>query len=312
MHVKTYLKGTFIYKLYRNMRYLYVEKFPIKYTKMKYKKYYGAKLNLKNPTLLSEKIQYLKLFVYPTSAKVIKAADKYTVHNYLNSKGLSSYSVPYIGIYNENQEIDLNSLPNSFVLKKTNASGLNLIVKNKKDITQKDLNKITHRWLKFDYGKSGGEFHYSASKSRIICEKFFNLGDEYRFFMVQGRLAFVQVIVWDWDLDESGMQSGNTTVIDGHKKHYRFHFDTEDNLILKDNYSDDYSFKKPVYWKELIRVSEDIGKDFPVVRVDFNDIEGIPKITELTFTPANGFLEILRQKPDLNEELGKWLKRLEV
>lgn len=312
MKVARYLKETFFYKYYKRMRYVFVGKFPLQYTKIQYKKYYGTKLNIDNPILLSEKIQYLKLITYPSSQKVIEAADKYTIHDYLDNKGLSAYSVPYLFIYAENQEVNLDELPRSFVLKKTNASGLNLLVKDKKNITQKELNEILHRWSKTDYGKIGGEFHYSASKSRIICENYFDLGDEYRFFMVGGKLAFIQVIVWDWDIDESGHQNNDATVIAGHKKHYRFHFDIEDNLILQDKDATRYVFKKPNYWEELIKVSESIGKDFPVVRVDFNDIQGVPKITELTFTPAGGFLEILRQKPNLDKELGVWINKLEV
>lgn len=281
---------------------------PVATTKNYYNFFYNRNLNLSDPTYLSEKLQYLKLYVYPDDRKVILAADKYGLHQYLKSLGLENYSVPYITTFDKSSQIDFDLLPKSFVLKKTNASGYNLIVKNKDNITKQEVLKITKRWFKNDFGKISAEKHYSNSTSRIICEPYLEIGDEYRLFMIGGKLAFIQIIQWEWDKGEDGSELKDQSVINGHSKHLRIHLDPKWNLIWKDEDIDCNIKPKPVFWDELVRTSSLIAKDFPIVRVDFNEINGQPKITELTFTPASGYLDVLKQNPDLDLKLGGLLK----
>lgn len=307
MNIRKIIKSSPFFPSILRVKNLYVKKYPVSYTKYKYKKFYGESLNINNPQKLSEKIQYLKLFDYPKNTKVIQAADKFLLHDYLGSKSLEKCATPFLDVFDSVKQINFKKLPNQFVLKKTNASGMNLIVKNKKKLDMPYTIKILNKWMKDDYGYSNAEAHYSGSKSRIICEPFLNLGDEYRFFMVSGKIGFFQIIKWDWSLNESGEVSLEDDILQGHKKHYRIHLDRNLNPLWSDELPKNKNIVLPSYWNELIKISEIIGKDFPVVRVDFNDIDGIPKITELTFTPASGFLDILKNEKELDEVLGKTL-----
>ncbi len=302
LYFKKYAKS-----VYKILRLFYSSSRPIGYTKTFYKRFYKRKLNLKNPVYISEKIQYLKLYNYPKNDKVVLAADKYGLHQYLTDKNLEDYIVPMIDIYTKAEEIDINDLPQSFVLKKTNASGFNLIVKDKKDITNKEMRKIVNNWLKKDFGKISVEKHYSNATSRIICEPFLNIGDEYRIFMVSGEIGYIQIIQWVWSESQDGISQTSDSIVEGHRKHFRIHLDSEWNLIWKDKDIGNSFVKKPTYWDELVHISHQIAKDFPVVRIDFNEVDGTPKITELTFTPASGFLEVLKQNPELDYNLGKLL-----
>ncbi|WP_427813652.1 ATP-grasp fold amidoligase family protein [Enterococcus sp. 22-H-5-01] len=308
LKIKKILKSSLLFPLYKESKIKFIQKYPILYTRIVYKRFYKYSLNLEHPVKLSEKIQYLKLFVYPKNEKVILAADKFTLHEYLAENNLSKYSVPYIKIIDDINKLCLQELPDQFVLKKTNASGMNLIVKNKNKLDVVKTKDLLNKWMNTDFGALSTEHHYSAAIPQIICEPFLDLGDEYRFFMVSGEVAFIQVIKWDWTISQNGEKSEDNDVITGHKKHYRLFFDINLNLIR----SDDGDYKKnisiPTYWEDLIHVSKIIGKDFPVVRVDFNDVNGAPKITELTFTPANGFLSILRDEEKLDSKLGEQLE----
>lgn len=186
---------------------------------------------------------------------------------------------------------------------------MNLIVKDKSNVTEKEIKKKLRYWFVFDYGKFSHEPHYSKAVDRIICEPFFrNLGNEYRFFMVNGGIGFVQVIVWDWARMGQAQKVNDEFVIEGHSKHYRFHFDKDWELYWKDEDTPNIEIPKPKNFEYLKQISKEIAKDFPVVRVDFNEINGEVKISELTFTPANGYLEILKQRPDLDTKLGKKLR----
>lgn len=286
-----------------------VKKTPI-FLKYSYKRFYGLPMNFKTPQKLSEKMQILKRYVYPYRKDVIQAADKYTLHDYLKSKNLEELSVPYLKVYESAENFDITELPKSFVLKKTNASSFNLIIKDKDKITEQDIKKTIRSWFSIDFGKIQNEFHYSKAKDRVICEPYFeNLGNEFRFFMVNGEIGFIQVIVWDWSERLYKSKIDSDSVIQGHSKHYRLHFNENWELYWKDNnIPDDLKISKPTNWKELKLISKKIAKNFPVVRIDFNTVNNRLKIIELTFTPASGFLEILKQKPKLDVELGNKLR----
>ncbi|MBO6383963.1 hypothetical protein EY675_00050 [Enterococcus casseliflavus] len=307
MSAKEILKKSPMYSVFLRFKILYLKQFKILITKRKFKEYYNFNLNLIKPEYLSEKIQYLKLFQYPFDKKVVLAADKYTLKNYLTDMKLDKYITPYLFVVENSTDVDMSKLPNSFVLKKTNASGLNLIVKDIEKIDNKKISQTIDNWMVNDYGVRSSEFHYSKAKSRILFEPLFNLGNEFRFFMVSGKLAFIQIIVWDWEQDTNGnsVDSGNSIL--GHMKHYRIHLDENFEILWKDSGANLQEFVKPSYWNDILDVSYKIGKDFPLVRIDFNDIDGIPKISELTFTPANGFLSILKNRRDLDEKFGSWL-----
>lgn len=311
--LKKKIKETKLYVLYQKMNSFILSKYPDRYLLYRYRKFYNRKLNIENPKYLSEKLQILKLYSYPNNELVVLASDKFTLHNYLTDKKMEKLIVPYLKIYERNEVVNFEELPEAFVLKKTNASGLNLIIKNKHEISSKYVNEQISRWFRTDYGLVTLEPHYSKSTDRVICEPYFsNLGNEYRFFMVGGEIGFIQVIVWDWSKNKENKHMSNNSAIEGHAKHYRLHFNEKWELIFKDEESPKKIIDKPKQWNKLVEISKFIGEDFPVVRVDFNEIQNEIKITELTFTPANGYLEILRQCPELDYELGSKLDEVGV
>src|SRR5699024_9132736 len=120
-------------------------------------------------------------------------------------------------------------------------------------------------------GTIAGEPHYSCSRDRVICEPYFeNLGNEYRFFMISGKIGFIQVIVWDWKEGNYGDSSRNDDIIEGHGVHYRLHYDENWKLYWKDSDTPNIDIEKPKNWEELIEISKNISKKFPIVRIDFN------------------------------------------
>lgn len=309
MEIRKILKKSLLYAPYIEVKARYVSKYPIIFTKYMYQKFYNEKLDLETPTKLSEKIQYLKLFNYPKNNLVVLASDKFTLHEYLNKKDFSEYSIPYIGIFDSVNQINFDKLPNKFVLKKTNASGMNLIVKDKDKLNLKKTKAEISKWMSTDFGLLSAERHYSSSVPRIICEPYLDLGDEFRFFMVSGKLAFIQVIKWEWNSNEDGNEEINKDIILGHRKHYRLHFNSKYQLMWADEDTPNMMIDLPEHIELMKSVANEIGKDFPVVRVDFNEVNKLPKITELTFTPASGFLDILRKQPEYNSKLGSWLEK---
>lgn len=56
-------------------------------TRFLYKKRLGKKIDLKEPKTFNEKIQWLKLNVYPKNKKISMCADKYLVRKYIKDIG---------------------------------------------------------------------------------------------------------------------------------------------------------------------------------------------------------------------------------
>lgn len=303
--VKDIIKKTPLFQPLKEVKITYMNIFPQKTISKKYNQFYGRKLDWKNPQYLSEKMQVLKWDIYPKDTKLVKAADKYTIHEYLESIGLSDFATPFIDVYDNSEQYSSRLLPKSFVLKQTNSSGNIIIVKDKDDIEEEFIKKEISKWFTNDYGRECLEPHYSKACNRVICEPYFeNLGDEYRIFMVNGKIGYIQLIIWNWN-ESVNYKSKNPDIIMGHGKHDRIYCDENFNILWKDkDLITTSKVKIPEEWNKLVQISKKIANDFPVVRVDFNKINNEFKITELTFTPANCYLEILKEIPDLDLALG--------
>ena len=61
---------------------------PVCYVKKQYKYITHHKLNLKNPTRYTEKLQYLRLFSYPKDKNVSRCASRDGVREYLKENNL--------------------------------------------------------------------------------------------------------------------------------------------------------------------------------------------------------------------------------
>ena len=100
-----------------------------KYLKKLFKYRMGRELDLDHPQALNDKLQWLKINDFKPI--YTKFADKYAVREYIAQKVGEKYLVPLLGVWNEVDDIDFNSLPDQFVLKCTHDSGGVVIFKDK-------------------------------------------------------------------------------------------------------------------------------------------------------------------------------------
>ena len=236
------------------------------------------KLNLKEPKTFNEKIQWLKLYEWPNNELAIKCSDKYKVREFLIEKHAEEYLNQLIGVYDKAEEIEWDKLPNQFVLKCNHGCAYNIICKDKTKLDIEKTSKLLNKWLKEDFGKFNAEIHYSKIERKIICEKY--LGDnleDYKFFCFNGKFKFMYVAI---DSDDSNKE--------------REAFFNENGELI-DVTNADYGLYKeatvPEKFKDLIKVSEDLSKDFPFVRVDWYIKDGVVTFGELTFTPSGGMMK---------------------
>ena len=251
---------------------------------------YKRFLNKKKPEYFGEKIQWLKL--YGNLEKYNDFVDKYLVREYIKNEIGEEYLIPLIGVYDNAEDIDYDSLPNRFVLKINNGSGLNIIVNDKSKLDIKKTNKKLNKWLKIDYSKIKKEYQYKDVKRKIICEEYVsdkngNLLD-YKYFCFNGKPEFIKV-----DFDR----------FSNHKANF---YDTEWNLLeLKEKcFGETYEnfngeFEPPQNWKKMLALASKLCQKFQFIRVDLYNVDGKIYFGELTFTPASGRHPFLPLNKDL-------------
>ena len=139
------------------------------YLSIIYKANTGKRLDLKNPVTFGEKLQWIKL--YDRNDIYTMLVDKYEVKRWVASKIGESYVVPTLAVWDKAEEININLLPESFVLKCTHDCGSTLICENKKSIDINEVKKHFKKCLKNDYYKKGREWPYKNVRRRVIAEE---------------------------------------------------------------------------------------------------------------------------------------------
>ena len=265
------------------------------YLKLIYRLIFGRKLDLKNPQTFNEKLQWLKLNDRKTEYTTM--VDKYEVKKYIAEKIGEEYVIPTLGVWDNFDDIDIDLLPNQFVLKCTHDSGGLVICKDKSKLdiakAREKINKaLTRRFYYF-----GREWPYKAVKPRIIAEKY--MVDEsvselrdYKFFCFGGVCKCLKV-----DFDR----------FIEHRANY---YDPQGNLLdLGEKICPPNKEKVivlPDNKEKMLQLAEKLSTNIPFLRVDFYDVNGKIYFGELTFFPASGWGEFTDKKWDY--KLGEWIK----
>ena len=242
-----------------------------------FKKRLNRELNLENPVKYNDKIQWLKL--YWRDPLATKCADKYKVREFISETIGDEYLNELIAVYDSVDEIDIQALPQSFVLKGTHGSGYNIICKDKDKMNWKKEFKKMRRWLRLSYYLEEREWVYKDIKPRIICERYMeetNAEDlrDYKIFCFNGEPKLIQV---------------DANRFNDHKRNY---YDLDWNLldISIDVPSDTETIiHPPERLSEMIVLSKVLSKKFPHVRVDFYEVDQKIIFGELTFFHSSGF-----------------------
>jgi hypothetical protein len=261
--------------------------------KKRFKKRLGRELQLDNPHRYNDKLQWLKL--YWRDPLAAKCADKYEVRQYVAEKIGNKYLNELYGVYKSVNEINLDELPKSFVLKATHGSGFNIICKDKNMMNWSKEFRRMRRWLKRNYYWKSREWVYRDIEPRIVCEKYLqekaaaDLRD-YKIFCFGGEPKLIQV---DYDR---------------FKNHRRNLYDLEWNLLdveIKYPRDDSIIINRPANLELLLDLSGKLSQGFPHVRVDFYLVNGQIFFGELTFFHASGRGKFRPEEFEL--VMGEWL-----
>ena len=271
---------------------------PVRLLKIWYKHVFKEDINLEHPQTIDEKINWMKL--HSDMSLWSRCADKYEVRNYVKEHGLEFVLNDIYGVYDNADEIDFASLPQSFVIKSTNGGGSKavLVVKDKDtldlDLTRKQING----WLKKDVAHRYYEPHYLGIKPRLLVEKRLlpNPGEpslvDYKVYCFHGQ-AYSVLVCSDRKFKE--------TV---HLSTYDLDWNPLPESIVKE-YRPDKFYPRPSSLEKMIEYSNVLSEGIPFVRVDWYEIDGKPVFSEMTFTPGGAFQSFHSQEYRL--ELGNQL-----
>lgn len=261
---------------------------PILTTKLMYYYNFKKKLNLHHPYGINEKLQYLKLKTYYNNKKITECVDKFKVRKYLENIGLQEILPKLIGGGYEtvdNIKKEWDKYPPKFVIKCNHGCGYNILVTDKK---KADINKIMLQldlWMHEDFWKIYCEPQYKNVKKCIIVEEY--LADDiqtYKFYCFNGSPEVVYV-------------SSNGE--NGEKDLYLDYFDLNWNwlpITLDKHKHKKKNNVKPKNFEGMLEMARKLSKDFPFVRVDLYNVDGVIYFSELTFIPTGGMMKLHPEK----------------
>ncbi len=249
--------------------------------------------NIDSPKTFSEKVLWLKL--YYDNPLIKRACDKVEMKKYVEEVLGPGHTVPLLEVYSSVFDIDLDRLPNSFVLKVNWASGFNIIVKDKQNTDIDYIRAALERWTLPWNNSYYGSFNrgYKAVKPTIFAEKYLELSDpaiEYKAFCINGKMRFCLL-----EIDYFG-KNPKRAYYDANGEEVPFQFGNIPKVELD---------KLPENYRKMINMAEKLAEPFPYVRVDFYESNGKLYVGELTFYSGSGFSVLKPEEWDkvLGEEL---------
>lgn len=261
------------------------------YIKWIYRLRIGKKLCLDNPVTFNEKMSWLKLYdrnpLYP------QLADKYRVKDYVKQKIGSKYVVENYGVYDKWEDIDFNTLPDTFVMKGTHDSGGAFVCREKSSFDFETTRKILTTNISINSYYKSREWPYKDIKPRIIIDKYLDdhTGNElrdYKWWCFNGRPVYMYCTVKAEHI-------------------YENFYDMDFNPVMIDHGFPRHQpeFEKPAEFEEMKALAAKLSNGIPFVRVDFFDVEGHVYFGEFTFYDWGGTMPF---GGDWDKQLGALLE----
>lgn len=249
--------------------------------------------NLENPRTFNEKLQWLKLNdIHPEYTDLVnKVEAKKVVAKIIGEEHI----IKTLGVWERFEDINFDTLPDSFVLKTSHDSGGVAVCHDKSPETIKAAKKKIEKSMRNNYYLEHREYPYKNIKSRILAEELMvdESGTElkdYKFFCFDGEPKMLFVATdrpIDTRFDFYDMNWNHLPFKQGHP------------WATKE-------IKKPKGFEEMKQLASKLSQGFPHIRVDLYDINGKIYFGELTFFHFSGNVPFEPEEWDY--KIGEWLK----
>lgn len=269
--------------------------------KIRYRYVFKKRLDLKNPRDLNEKILWAKL--YSDTTRWTELADKFCVRDYVESLGLGDILVKLYAVWYKKEDIDLDELPNKFIIKANNGDGKGtnkIIDKTKISPPEKEkLASMVGEWLhRKNIGALHAEPHYKHMKPCVVVEEVLPLETgatsltDYKMWCFNGKCYYT------WVCKDRGA-GGNSAHVMTYDMDWNAH---PEFSVFNSDYLKGEVMPKPKNFERMVEIAEKLSKGFPELRVDLYNVDGKIYFGELTFTSQGGFMDFYT--PEFNKVLG--------
>ena len=262
------------------------------YVARHYRKAFGRAPELEHPSGFNEKIlvkilcdrrPYLTLF-----------SDKLRVREHVQ-RVAPRLSLPELYWHSARAEaLDLDRLPDAFMLKPNHGSGWLRAVRDKRGVAREDLVRDARRWLASDFSIVGREWSYRNIAREVFAEELLSGDDgrspmDYKLFVFGGKVRLIQV-----DRDRF-------------TRHTQVLYDEAWRPIEGTVKAAPGSpLPPPASLASMIDAAQALSLGVDFVRVDLYDIAGTPYFGELTHYPNKGLSRF--DPPSLDRWLGAHLR----
>lgn len=265
-----------------------------RFLKKMYKIKMGRDLDLENPVLYTEKLQWLKL--YDHRPEYTTMVDKFAAKQYVAERIGEQYVIPLLGVWDNVNDIDFSKLPDQFVLKTTHDSGAIVVCKDKKNLDVRATRKKLNHFLKRRYYDCNREWPYKNVPPRIIAEVYMEDSihkelRDYKFFTFGGKPKVLYIA--------QGRGTGGSTVADFYDMEFQHLPFTIDHDMAEN------PPQKPHCFEEMKKLAEILSEGTPQLRVDFYEVDGKVYFGEMTFFHCSGFEEF--HPEEWNKIFGDWV-----
>lgn len=254
----------------------------------------GRDLDLKDPVLYTEKLQWLKL--YDHRDEYTQMVDKLAAKKFVADRIGEQYVIPLLGVWDAADAIDFESLPEQFVLKTTHDSGGYQVCRNKKSLDIKAVKRKMRRLLRRNYYNCSREWPYKNVKPQIIAEKYMEdaiQGElrDYKFFTFGGVPKVLYIA--------QGRGRGGQTYADFFDMEFHhLPFTIDHDMAPKFP-------EKPVNFELMKDFAAKLSAGTPQLRVDFYEVDGKLYFGEMTFFHCSGMAPFHPEQWD--RTFGEWV-----
>lgn len=209
-------------------------------------------------------------------------ADKYAVRAEVDRILGPGHLIPLLGRWENPEDIDFDTLPQSFILKTNNGCGTNIFVHDKNAIDRQEIIRRLKKSLKFPYPELTGQLHYAMIKPCVVAEEIIvqdgghkSLTD-YKIHCVNGEPVTFYVFT---DRDE-------VNHFDFTLKAYTADWrEMPPGCDPADVAGNPEAADKPEWFDEMLDMARKLSAGEEYVRVDFYQTQGKILFGEMTFTP---------------------------
>lgn len=260
--------------------------------------YYFAKFHrlcdFEHPRTYNEKLQWLKL--HDRNPAYVDMVDKLKAKRVAARVLGEECIIPTLAVWDSVEEINLEALPSSFVLKCTHDSEGVVVVPDKATIDWPAACSKLSASLSHNFYPIGREWPYLNVRPRVIAEAYMEderFGElrDYKFFCFDG-VPKAMFIASDRNV--------GATKFD--------YFDLDFNrLNIRQRYPNRReTVERPKTFEQMIEAARVLSRGIPHVRIDFYEVDGRMYFGEYTFYHFSGFAPF--DPPEWDETFGSWLR----